>query len=165
MNRQASVPTADQAASEPVRIDKWLWAARFFKTRGLATEAIDAGHVRILRIGSNASGTEGPSGPSHAERVKPSTMVRPGMRLLIQRGDDLRTVDVVELSARRGSAEVASTLYRETADSVQARELRRLERAGAAQATMVFAGRPTKQDRRRLAEFFAREMRGNEAIE
>ncbi len=139
-----STPT-ESAPDDAVRIDKWLWAARFFKTRGLAVEAIDAGHVR--RVSS-------PDAPP--ERVKPALAVRVGMRFVIQRSDDIRTIDVRAVSDRRGSAEVAATLYAETPESMAAREARRLARAAQATYMPTFVGRPTKQDRRRLADFFAR---------
>ncbi|MFN3628494.1 MAG: RNA-binding S4 domain-containing protein [Casimicrobiaceae bacterium] len=140
---------AENAAADAVRIDKWLWAARFFKTRGLAVEAIDAGHVR--RIASS---------DSPPERVKPALVLRVGMRFVIQRGEDIRTIEVRALSDRRGSAEVAAALYLETPESIAAREARRLARAAQAAYTPTFRGRPTKQDRRRLAEFFARNYDG-----
>ncbi|MCS6996162.1 MAG: S4 domain-containing protein [Casimicrobiaceae bacterium] len=138
------------AEPEPIRLDKWLWAARFFKTRALAVEAIEAGHVRRVTD---------PDAPP--ERVKPSLAVRVGMRLIIQRGHEQRTIDVLALTDRRGPAQAAATLYTETAESVAAREAERLARAAAAAAMPRFSGRPTKQDRRRLAEFFARHYRGH----
>jgi ribosome-associated heat shock protein Hsp15 len=75
---------------------------------------------------------------------------------VIQRSDDIRTIDVRALSDRRGSADVAAMLYAETPESIAAREERRLARAAQATCTPTFVGRPTKQDRRRLADFFAR---------
>jgi ribosome-associated heat shock protein Hsp15 len=130
-----------------VRIDKWLWAARFFKTRGLAVEAIDAGHVR------RAS-----SGGMIGDRVKPSLIVKRNDSFAIQRGDVEYVIVVTELSERRGSATEAALLYRETDASKAAREEKEATRKAnfAASAYPVLRGRPTKQDRRRLADLFAR---------
>ncbi|HET9669029.1 MAG TPA: RNA-binding S4 domain-containing protein [Casimicrobiaceae bacterium] len=133
MTRGANPPAA--APAEPrVRIDKWLWAARFYKTRSLAAEAIDAGHVRV-----------------EGQRVKPAQTVRRGERVSIRKREATFDVDVQGLSEQRGPASKAAELYRETAESVAARERARAERAHArASAT---AARPTKRDRRRLEEF------------
>lgn len=119
---------------ETVRVDKWLWAARFYKTRSLAAEAIDAGHVRI-----------------DDERVKPAQPVRPGMRVTIRKREVSFDVDVLDVGERRGSATEAATLYRETAESVATRERLRQEHARARASAM--ASRPTKRDRRRLEDF------------
>jgi ribosome-associated heat shock protein Hsp15 len=119
---------------EGVRLDLWLWAARFYKTRSLAAEAIDTGHVRV-----------------DGERVKPAQTVRCGARVSIRKREATFDVDVQALSEQRGPATQAAKLYRETAESVAARERLRTERAQAhANAT---AARPTKRDRRRLADF------------
>lgn len=133
-----------------VRIDKWLWAARFFKTRGLAVEAIDAGHVRRAA-----------SGGMQGERVKPAYIVRLSDTFAIQRGDTEQIIVVEGLSDRRGSATEAAKLYRETAESVRSREEQALARKAndAAQSWPVMRGRPTKQDRRSLAQFFAKNYR------
>ena len=133
-----------------VRIDKWLWAARFFKTRSLATDAIDAGHVRRASVGS-VSG----------DRVKPAHAVRVGESYAVQRGDLLQEVVVTAVSERRGSATDAALLYRETEASVAAR-LEQKALHAAANAAMgshgatFLRGRPTKQDRRKLADMFAK---------
>ena len=116
-----------------VRIDKWLWAARFFKTRGAATEAVLGGHVQL-------NGT----------RVKPAREVRVGDTLEIRRGLTQWTVVVAGLAERRGSAEVAAALYDETPESVAAREQRALERRLARPLGADLGSRPTKQDRRRV---------------
>ena len=115
-----------------VRIDKWLWAARFFKTRGAATEAVLGGRVQL-------NGT----------RVKPAREVRVGDTLEIRRGLTQWTVVVAGLAERRGSAEVAAALYDETPESVAAREQRALERRLARPLGADLGSRPTKQDRRR----------------
>jgi ribosome-associated heat shock protein Hsp15 len=133
-----------------VRIDKWLWAARFFKTRGLAVEAIDAGHVRRAA-----------SGGMLGDRVKPSLTVKPNDAFAIQRGDIEQVIVVIAASERRGSATDAAMLYRETDASKAKREVQEAARKAniAASAYPVLRGRPTKQDRRRLADFFSNTYR------
>jgi ribosome-associated heat shock protein Hsp15 len=133
-----------------VRIDKWLWAARFFKTRGLAVEAIDAGHVRRAA-----------SGGMIGDRVKPSLIVKRNDSYAIRRGDSEFVIIVSELSERRGSATEAQLLYRETDESKAKREESEAMRKANHQAAAfpIMRGRPTKQDRRRLANFFASNYR------
>jgi ribosome-associated heat shock protein Hsp15 len=115
---------------DSVRIDKWLWAARFFKTRSAATDAVAGGHVHVA-----------------GNRVKPSRELRVGEKVEIVQGRARRTVVVAGLADRRGPAAVAATLYEETAESLEAREELRLER----QLTQpIFGARPTKLERRRL---------------
>jgi ribosome-associated heat shock protein Hsp15 len=118
---------------DDVRIDKWLWAARFFKTRSAATEAVLRGRVHL-------NGT----------RVKPAREVRVADTLEIRRGLAQWTVVVAGLAERRGSAEVAAGLYDETPESVATREQRALERRLARPLGADRGGRPTQQDRRRL---------------
>jgi ribosome-associated heat shock protein Hsp15 len=114
-----------------MRLDKWLWAARFFKTRSLAQQAIAAGQVRL-----------------RGERVKPAHEVRPGDELLLRKSDLEWQVIVRLLSERRGPAEEAMKLYEETAPSRAERERRmELRRLGPGVDTK---GRPTKRDRRLL---------------
>ncbi len=136
-----------------VRIDKWLWAARFFKTRGLAVEAIDAGHVRRAA-----------SGGMVGDRVKPSLIVKRNDSFAIRRSDIEFVIFVTALSERRGSASEAALLYRETEESKTKREdLEAIRKANfAASSTPVLRGRPTKQDRRRLADFFASNYRDHQ---
>lgn len=117
-----------------VRIDKWLWAARFYRTRSLAALAIDAGHVRV-----------------DGERVKPSHPVRPASRVTIRKRELAFDVEVLEVSERRGGAPEAARLYRETAESVAARDALLAERAKARGAATP--GRPTKRERRKLEDF------------
>jgi ribosome-associated heat shock protein Hsp15 len=124
----------ETSAAPRVRVDKWLWAARFYKTRSLAAEAIDAGHVRV-----------------DGERVKPAQPVHAASRVTIGKREATFEVEVVDVSERRGPASQAAALYRETAESVAARERARAERAQA-RATAT-AARPTKRDRRRLEDF------------
>ncbi|MDO5101765.1 MAG: RNA-binding S4 domain-containing protein [Lautropia sp.] len=122
------------AAPSPVRIDKWLWAARFFKTRSLAQTAVE--HGRVLVDG---------------ERVKVARLLKGNELLRIRVGDLQREVRVMGLSSVRGPAPVAQTLYKETPESEAARlaaaERRRFEREPAA----GMHGRPSKRDRRELS--------------
>ena len=120
-------------AGDAMRIDKWLWAARFYKTRSLATAAITAGEVRIAR-----------------ERVKPAREVKPGDSLQIRRGDDLVEVIVRALSDLRGPASVAQRLYEETDESRQRRMQAAERRALAREPALDIKGRPTKRDARVL---------------
>jgi ribosome-associated heat shock protein Hsp15 len=131
-----------------VRIDKWLWAARFFKTRSLATEAIDAGHVRKGSVGSISG-----------DRLKPAHIVQVGDVYAIQRGDSGVEIVVTAVSDRRGSATEAALLFEESLASISARTHRHAQRT-ASSAQPVFRGRPTKQDRRKLAELFAKNYAG-----
>ena len=130
-----------------VRIDKWLWAARFYKTRSLATDAIDAGHVRRATVGSISG-----------DRLKPALVVKVGDRFSIQRGDDAQEITVMAISDRRGSAADAAILFKETDASVAARIERVAARAlsDSQGGQPVMRGRPTKQDRRRLADLFSK---------
>ncbi len=120
-------------AEERVRIDKWLWAARLVKTRGLAVEAIKAGRVEI-----------------DGQRVKPSRDVKPGDRLELRTGPVRRTVVVRALSARRGPASEAALLYDETEESREARERSVAERRALGPPREGGGARPTKRDRRRF---------------
>lgn len=116
-----------------VRVDKWLWAARFFKTRGAATEAVLGGHVQV-----------------NGARVKPARDVVVGDRLEITRSSERWTVVVTGLADRRGPASVAATLYDETPESAAERQRRRNERRLARPLGADLSARPTKRDRRRL---------------
>jgi len=116
-----------------VRIDRWLWAARFFKTRGAATEAVLGGRVHV-----------------NGERVKPSKLVHAGDTVEVTSGTARRTVAVVEVAERRGPASVAATMFAETPESRAAREQHALERRLARPLGAGLGGRPTKQARRRL---------------
>jgi ribosome-associated heat shock protein Hsp15 len=117
-----------------VRVDKWLWAARFYRTRTLAAQAIAAGQVRV-----------------DGERVKPAHSVRTASRVTVRKQDLTFDVEVTGVSERRGSASVAALLYRETPESVAAREAA-IEKRRASHAAPT-PGRPTKRDRRRLEDF------------
>ena len=116
-----------------VRIDKWLWAARFAKTRSAATEFVLAGHVKV-----------------GGERVKPAREVTPGDTLELRLGPTRRVVVVTGIADRRGPAKVAATLYEETPESREERERLSLERRFARPLGSDLGARPTKQDRRRL---------------
>jgi ribosome-associated heat shock protein Hsp15 len=119
--------------SDKVRIDRWLWAARFFRTRSSAKAAIDGGKVQV-----------------DGRRTKPAKEIQRGQTLSIRRNDELFTVVVDELSEQRGPASIAKMLYTETIDSIERRELersrRRMERAG----LRVPDTKPTKRQRRDL---------------
>ena len=116
-----------------VRIDKWLWAARFYKTRSLATDAVLAGHVHV-----------------NGARVKPAKDVRVGDGVEVRIGTFTWSVEVTGLSDKRGSARIARTLYAETAESTKAREEQALQRRLGRPLGAELGERPTKQDRRRL---------------
>ena len=116
-----------------MRIDKWLWAARFFKTRTAATDAVSAGHVRV-------NGT----------RAKPAKEVAVSDTVEVKVGEVERTVVVTGLADRRGSAAVAATLYAETPESIANREQTARERRLARPLGADLGLRPTEQARRRL---------------
>lgn len=128
--------------SERVRIDKWLWAARFFKTRVLAGEAVDGGKVHV-----------------NGDRVKAARPLKPGDRLEIRRGQEQFEVIVRALSERRGPASVAQELYEETESSAARRQAAAEQQRALAAATPHFEGRPDKRSRRALAKFTRRDWR------
>ena len=121
-----------------VRVDKWLWAARFFRTRALAQKAIDAGQVRI-----------------DGERIKPAQPIRVGARVGVRKSGIVVEADVLALADRRGNAAAAALLYVETPQSVAAREALLAARRAERESAPRFAGRPTKRDRRKLEDFLA----------
>jgi ribosome-associated heat shock protein Hsp15 len=121
------------ASPEPVRVDRWLWAARLVKTRGLAAEAVKGGRVEV-----------------NGQRVKPSKEVGPGDTLQITTGPVRRTVVVAATAPRRVSAAEAALLYSETPESVAERERLAAERRLAMSQAPEPGGRPTKRDRRRM---------------
>lgn len=134
MTREVRNAATPVFASSRVRIDKWLWAARFFRTRSLAAEAIDAGHVRV-----------------DGERAKAAHPVRVTSRVTIRKRELAFDVEVLDVSERRGSASQAALLYRETAESAAARERIANERTQARAGSTPT--RPTKRDRRKLEDF------------
>jgi ribosome-associated heat shock protein Hsp15 len=127
-----------------VRIDRWLWAARFFKTRSLAATAVLGGRVHV-----------------NGERVKPSKAVHAEDVLEISRGTERWTITVEQLAERRGSAAAAQALYREADESRAAREQHALERRFARALGADLGARPTKQDRRRLDALRREQRRSN----
>ena len=116
-----------------IRVDKWLWAARFFRTRTAAQQAVEGGKVKL-----------------NGERIKPAKEVRVGDELLIQIGAYAWTVRVVQLSDKRGSATVARALYTEDEASRTQREEQAALRKFAAEPAQERHGRPTKRERRQL---------------
>lgn len=126
--------------SDPVRIDKWLWAARFFKTRSLARTAINGGKVRL-----------------NGSRVKPGKPLAVGDHLNVQRGEELFEIEVLVLETRRGPAAEAQKMYLESEESATRRARRKeqkaLERAARAQRER----RPDKRQRRQIVRFRKRE--------
>jgi ribosome-associated heat shock protein Hsp15 len=126
----ASIRSVDDT---PVRIDKWLWAARLAKTRPLAAEAVTGGRVHL-----------------NGKATKPSKDVKPGDRIEMTIGAVRRTVDVRATSDKRGPAAVAQALYEETPESIATRERDREQRRLATPPMPDVGGRPTKRDRRRF---------------
>lgn len=117
-----------------MRIDKWLWAARFYKTRSLAGDEIGKGRVQV-----------------NAQEAKPARDVKVGDTVAIRQGPVTRTVVVLGLSQQRGAAPVAQQLYEETSDSIRLRELAKEQRRlNTEPAASQEQGRPTKRDRRSL---------------
>lgn len=121
---------------DKIRIDKWLWAARFYKTRALATEAVTGGHVHV-----------------EGSRVKPSREIKVGDQLMINKSPYQFEIEVLGVSNRRGPAVQAQSLYQETENSRQQREeiaaQRRMERL----SHPAPQRRPDKRDRRRIIRF------------
>jgi ribosome-associated heat shock protein Hsp15 len=118
-----------------VRVDKWLWAARFFKTRSRAAQAVDSGKVQL-----------------NGERCKPAKEIRLNDSLRIRAGEAEWQVSVRALSDKRGPASVAQTLYEETPQSRAEREEQAAMRKLSKEPAREIKGRPTKRDRRRLAD-------------
>ena len=129
----------DQENNQDIRIDKWLWAARFFKTRGLAAEAVSGGKVEI-----------------NGARPKPSRLVRATDRLTIRRGPFEWTVIVKDVAKLRGPAAQAQALYEETEESVRRRETAIAQMKLQRPPEFNSPGRPSKKDRRAMARFTKR---------
>lgn len=119
--------------ADGTRIDKWLWAARFFKTRSLATEAIERGRVKL-----------------NDERCKPARTLKPGDVLDIDNGSTEWQVRVLALSEQRGPAPVARLLYEDTPEGLQRQQQNAERRRLFAEPADAIRGRPTKRDRRQL---------------
>jgi ribosome-associated heat shock protein Hsp15 len=128
--------------TEPVRLDKWLWAARFFKTRSLATEAVNGGKVEL-----------------NGQRPKPAKEVKIGDVMRIRVGPFIYAITVRALSDRRGPAAVAARLFEESPESVGARERLREQHRLAPSVQYEEGGRPTKKDRRAMSAFEERQRR------
>jgi ribosome-associated heat shock protein Hsp15 len=129
------MPT-EKTSLDKMRLDKWLWAARFFKTRSLAIQAIDNGRVKL-----------------NGERVKPAREVKPGDRLDVHLGEADWTLTVRALAMQRGPAPVAQALYEEDPASRARRQQQLQDRKLAASPEAAIKGRPTKRDRRRIHRF------------
>ena len=125
-------------AKQSVRIDKWLWAARFFKTRGLATKMVHGGHIQC-----------------NGDRLKPSKAIQIGDVLTIQRQQETFIITVTALAEKRSSASLAQTLYQESEHSIAAREQQRLLRK--LNAPPAPQKRPDKKARRQIIRFRRRE--------
>ena len=117
-----------------MRIDKWLWAARFYKTRSLAAQELDKGRIQL-----------------NGHAVKPAHDIKPGDKLTLRQGTVLREVQVLGLSMQRGPAPIAQALYEESADSLEKRLLAAEHRKlNSEPAASIEHGRPTKRDRRSI---------------
>jgi ribosome-associated heat shock protein Hsp15 len=127
---------------EALRLDKWLWAARFFKTRSLATEAVNGGKVELNGL-----------------RPKPSKDVKVGDLVRVRIGPFVHAVTVRALSERRGPAAAAALLFEESEESVQTRERLREQHRLAPSTQYDEGGRPTKKDRRTMSAFEERQRR------
>ena len=128
--------TPEKTPPEKMRLDKWLWAARFYKTRSLATQSIEQGRVKL-----------------NDERTKPSRDIKPGVRLEIHAGDAVWTLTVRMLSMQRGPASEAQQLYEEDADSIARRQQCAADRKLSVSPAAGIRGRPTKRDRRQIHRF------------
>ena len=133
--RSESTPSSKTLPTK-MRIDKWLWCARFYKTRSLATQAVDGGKVRL-----------------NQERVKPAHDIAPGDQLSIQIGEFTWQIEVLGLSLQRSAAPIAQALYREDALSLARRQQQIIEHKAAMNPDAPLKGRPTKRDRRQIRRF------------
>ena len=139
------VRKALEVPAQAVRIDKWLWAARFFKTRSAATDAVLGGRVHL-----------------NEARVKPAKEVKAGDTIELRIGQLQWTLVVRNVADKRGSATVAKSLYDETADSLAARERRAAELKLSRPLGADLGARPTKQDRRRIEDLRRAERGGRD---
>ncbi len=121
---------------QTVRIDKWLWAARFFKTRSIATDAVESGKIKL-----------------NGERPKPAKAIKVGDQLEVRSGPFMFAVTVLALSDRRGPATEAAKLYVESESSKATRQSLAQQLRASAAATPLLRGRPTKKARRDIARF------------
>lgn len=136
MKNTQNKPAAEESTS--VRLDKWLWAARFFKTRTLSQDNIELGRIRMNGV-----------------RLKASKEIKIGDQLEIIRGEERFIVVVKALSSKRGSAAVAQTLYEETPDSLETRTRIKENSRLMPMPGSDYHGRPTKRDGRKIRQFMA----------
>lgn len=136
------VPMKESKETGKVRIDKWLWAARFFKTRSLASAALNGGKVHL-----------------NSQRTKASRAVKVGDVVTVHRGFDTYEIHVDALSEKRGSATIAQTLYTETEESIKKREEAAAMRKALNQGRPASEGRPTKRNRRLIRSFTGKEIK------
>lgn len=129
-------PADRPVSTSPVRIDKWCWAARFFKTRSLAADAVDGGKVQV-----------------NGDRAKPSKSVKPGDEVRLRLGPYEHVVLVRGTAERRGTSAEAVRLYEETSSSVEAREKLHWQLTSATPSLDPEQGRPSKRDRREIEKF------------
>ena len=135
----------DKSTTKPVRIDRWLWAARFYKTRSLAKAAIEGGKVHM-----------------QGQRTKPAKEIHIGYTLQINRGLTTQEIIVEQLSEKRGPASEAVKLYAETLQSVELRENMRSQRAMQRAGLTLPSQKPSKKDRRDLRKLKSRDLDSNE---
>lgn len=145
MTKQQNKQQPEDEDGDKVRIDKWLWAARFFKTRMLAKEAIDGGKVHC-----------------DGQRVKPSKEAIVGLELTIRQNWDEKTVIIKALSDQRRGAPEAALLYEETEASKELREKRAAERKAGLGAFIISDHRPNKKERRQIHRFQRINLSGND---
>ncbi len=131
-------------SSDEVRIDKWLWAARFYKTRSIAKAMIEGGKVHY-----------------NGERVKTSKIVEVGALIKMRLGSDEKTVEVIEISDERRCYEIAKNLYQETPESIEKRETMAIARKANALSMPNPQRRPNKKERRDLIDFKVKRMNVN----
>lgn len=136
MKRVSNFPSDSDHEADKLRIDKWLWAARFFKTRALSITAIESGKVLV-----------------NDARAKPAKTVGEGDLVAIRLGPYTFVVEVLGISDKRGPAPQAQLLYRETPESIKQREALAFERKAQEQNVARGEGRPTKKDRREIERF------------
>lgn len=133
-SREETSSTSD--TSNGVRLDKWLWAARFFKTRSLAAEAINGGKIQL-----------------NGHRAKRAKQVQIGDEVRIRKGPFEQSVVVRGLADKRGPAKVAQALYEETTESLHKREMMSIQLKSAPETSFRTKGRPTKRERRDIEKF------------
>ena len=134
--KQSQTEVQIDSGPSSIRVDKWLWAARFFKTRTLAQDNVELGRVRV-----------------EGQRVKPSKEIKVGDELEIYRGQEKFVVIVKALSTKRGPASVAQTMYQETTESQARRELIKENNRLVPMPGSDYKGRPSKRDGRKIREF------------